>query len=55
LAFLMKFSPFLHDQNLSEITKSLDDATYHVERNANLKIMFLNLSLYIGKQLKTAS
>jgi len=55
LAFLVKFSPYLHDQNLSEITKSLDDATYHVEGNANLKIMFLNLSLYIGKQLKTAS
>jgi DNA polymerase-3 subunit delta' len=54
LAFLLKFSPFLHDQNLAEITKSLDDATYHVERNANLKILFLNLSLYIGKQLKTA-
>lgn len=52
--FLVKFSPFLHEQNLAEITKSLDDATYHVERNANLKILFLNLSLYIGKQLKAA-
>ena len=53
MGFLVKFSPFLHDGNLEQITHSLDDAVYHAERNANLKIMFLNLSLYIGRQLKT--
>jgi DNA polymerase-3 subunit delta' len=53
IGFLVKFSPFLHDGNLEQITKSLDDAVFHAERNANLKIMFLNLSLYIGRQLKT--
>jgi hypothetical protein len=26
----------------------------HAERNANLKILFLNLSLYIGGQLRKA-
>jgi DNA polymerase III subunit delta' len=54
LQFLVKFSSFLSATNLSEITTSLDDAVYSTERNANLKILFLNLSLYIGRQLKSA-
>ena len=54
LGFLVKFTGFIHSGNLSEIIKSLDEAVVHTERNANLKIMFLNLSLYIGKQLKSA-
>ena len=33
--------------------KSLDEAVISAERNANLKILFLNLSLYIGRQLKS--
>jgi hypothetical protein len=32
----------------------MGDAIFHVERNANVKIMVLNLSLYIGTQLKSA-
>lgn len=50
--FLMKFSSFLNSSNLDDILKSLDEAVVAVERNANLKILFLNLSLYIGRQLK---
>ncbi|MDZ4667839.1 MAG: hypothetical protein SGJ00_08135 [bacterium] len=52
LQFLVKFSGFLNGQNLGEILKSLDEAVISAERNANLKILFLNLSLYIGRQLK---
>jgi DNA polymerase-3 subunit delta' len=54
LQFLVKFSSFLHANNLGEIIKSLDEAVISAERNANLKILFLNLSLYIGRQLKSA-
>ncbi len=53
LNFLVKFTGFIHEGNLSEIIKSLDDSVFYTERNANLKIMFLNLSLYIGKQLRS--
>lgn len=54
LQFISKFSAFISDRNLSEITQSLDEAVISAERNANLKILFLNLSLYIGRQLKVA-
>jgi DNA polymerase-3 subunit delta' len=52
--FLVKFSSFLNEKNLDHILSNLDDAIVGVERNANLKILFLNLSLYIGTQLKMA-
>lgn len=52
--FLVKFSGFLNDKNLAPILHSIDEAVIGVERNANLKILFLNLSLYIGTQLKMA-
>jgi DNA polymerase-3 subunit delta' len=50
--FVSKFSPFIHANNLSELTTAFNDTAYHIERNADLKITFLNLSLYIGTQLK---
>ena len=50
--FVGKFSPFIHANNLSELTTAFNDTAYHIERNADLKITFLNLSLYIGTQLK---
>ncbi len=52
LAFISKFSAFINGDNLSEILKTLDDSVIQAERNANVKILFLNLSLYIGTQLK---
>ncbi len=52
--FLEKFSSFLNANNLSPILQHIDEAVVAVERNANLKILFLNLSLYIGTQLKQA-
>lgn len=50
--FVTKFSPFIHEQNLTELTKAFNDASMSIERNADLKITFLELSLYIGGQLK---
>jgi DNA polymerase-3 subunit delta' len=49
--FMVKFAFTMNGDNLPDITGALNDATYHVERNADLKITFLNLSLYIGSRL----
>ena len=40
-----KFAPFVHHNNILEISKSLDDAEYHIERNGNAKIIFSDLSI----------
>ena len=55
LAFLNQFSVVFTPSNLKLITVAIDEAIFHVERNANVKIMYLNLSMYIGKQLQTAN
>ncbi|MES2559185.1 MAG: hypothetical protein V4590_05560 [Bacteroidota bacterium] len=49
--FMQKFAFTMNGDNLPDITKALNEATFHVERNADLKITFLNLSLYIGSRL----
>lgn len=55
LAFLNQFSAVFTPNNLSLITTAIDEAIFHVERNASVKIMYLNLSMYIGKQLQMAT
>lgn len=55
LAFLNQFSAVFTPSNLSLITTAIDEAIFHVERNASVKIMYLNLSMYIGKQLQLAT
>ena len=55
LAFLNQFSVVFTPSNLKLITVAIDEAIFHVERNANVKIMYLNLSMYIGKQLQTTN
>jgi DNA polymerase-3 subunit delta' len=49
--FMVKFAFTMNNRNLPDIVKALNDTTYHIERNADLKITFLNLSLYIGSRL----
>jgi len=51
-AFLKKFSPFINHKNIVGLTEVLNDAYYHVERNANPKILFLDVSLKIFALLK---
>jgi hypothetical protein len=52
--FVAKFSRFLDSENLPGIVNAMNDCVGFSERNANLKIMFLNLSLYIGREFKAA-
>jgi len=46
---LEKFAPFVHQNNIFEITKALEDATYHIERNGNAKIIFTDLSISLTR------
>lgn len=42
---LEKFAPFIHQNNIFDLTESLDEASYHIGRNGNAKIIFTDLSI----------
>lgn len=48
---LKKFAPFVHSANIIEINKEVNDALYHIERNGNAKIIFLDLSMKLTRLL----
>ena len=48
------FKPFIHEQNMYSFINELNDACFHVERNANPKILFLDLSFRLNNALLTA-
>ncbi len=48
---LEKFAPFVHSANILEISKELNDAIYHIERNGNAKIILLDLSIKLTRLL----
>ncbi|MFD0863167.1 ATP-binding protein [Sungkyunkwania multivorans] len=48
---LKKFAPFVHENNVVEITEELQDAIYHIERNANSKIILTDLSIKLTRLL----
>lgn len=50
---LKKFAPFIHGNNILAIEKELNDALYHIERNGNAKIILLDLSIKLTRQLHT--
>jgi len=50
--FLDKFSPFINHKNIVALTELLNEGHYHLERNANPKILFLDVSLKIYAYLK---
>lgn len=50
--FLKKFAPFINNKNIVGLSESLNDAYYHIERNANPKILFLDVSLKLFALLK---
>mgnify|MGYP003741226035 CR=1 FL=1 len=52
---LEKFAPFVHDNNIMEITKELQDAIYHIERNGNSKIVLTDLSIKLTRLLHKKS
>ncbi|MBE9469590.1 MAG: DNA polymerase III subunit delta [Bacteroidetes bacterium] len=50
--FSQNFNTFVNDRNIMRITKELNQAFLHVERNGNSKIIFLDLSLKLIMLLK---
>ena len=48
LTFVQKLSPFINPGNVDRIYTSLNEAVYHIERNANAKILFMDLSLQMA-------
>ncbi|MDP3352299.1 MAG: DNA polymerase III subunit delta' [Flavobacteriaceae bacterium] len=43
------FSKFIHSGNILDITNEINDAIYHIERNGNAKIIFLDLSIKLTR------
>lgn len=48
---LEKFAPFVHGNNIMLITKELQDAIYHIERNGNAKLILTDLSIKLTRLL----
>lgn len=45
------FAPFIHGNNIMEITDALETAIYHIERNGNAKIILTDLSIKLTRFL----
>jgi DNA polymerase-3 subunit delta' len=41
--FLKNFAPFISGNNIREFQETFDNAYYHIDRNANAKILFTQL------------
>lgn len=50
--FLGKFSPFITPKNILPMVEAFNQSVYHIERNANPKILFADLSLTLTGLIK---
>lgn len=50
--FLDKFARFINNQNIVELSQEFNSAHYHLERNANPKILFTDLVIKLTKLIK---
>src|SRR5690606_9477085 len=48
---LQKFAPFIHENNILEITDELESSIFHIERNGNSKIILMDLSIKLTRLL----
>lgn len=46
-----KFSPYIHGANIEDILNEINESSYHIERNANSKIVLLDLSIKLTRHL----
>lgn len=49
--FVKKFAPFIHTKNVERFIEELNKAYYHMERNANAKILFMDLAFKFNELL----
>ncbi len=47
--FIQNFGKVFNPDKIAQVTPKLEEAHYHIERNANAKILFLDLSLSIAQ------
>ncbi|AXT18604.1 DNA polymerase III subunit delta' [Flavobacteriaceae bacterium AU392] len=52
---LENFAPFVHENNILDISNELQDAIYHIERNGNSKIVLTDLSIKLTRLLHKKS
>ncbi len=52
---LEKFAPYVHENNILDISNELQDAIYHIERNGNSKIILTDLSIKLTRLLHKKS
>lgn len=52
---LQKFAPFIHEENILELNSLLENAIYHLSRNANTKILFADMALQMTKLIHQPS
>ena len=50
---LEKFAPFIHENNVLQMIRELENARYHVLRNGNSRIIFTDLSIKLTRLLHT--
>lgn len=50
--FLEKFARFINNQNITELMEEFNASHYHLERNANAKILFADLVIKLTKLIK---
>ncbi len=53
--FVQGFSRFVTPRNADPLTRELNEAHYHIERNANPRMVFVDTSLRVAELLKMAS
>jgi DNA polymerase-3 subunit delta' len=51
LEFVKKFAAFIHSNNIEPFTEELNKAYYHLERNANPKMLFTDLAFKFNELL----
>jgi DNA polymerase-3 subunit delta' len=51
--FISKFAPYVNHRNALEIIEAFNEAIFHVERNANPKILLTDLSFKLARLFKT--
>jgi DNA polymerase-3 subunit delta' len=50
--FIQKFMTYIHERNIESLHTEMSEAHYHIDRNANSKILFLDLSFTLFKLIK---
>lgn len=50
--FIQNFMPYVHERNIGHLHSIMSEAYYNIDRNANAKILFLDLSFNLFKLIK---